>query len=491
MKLNILFAFILTTALLSCKKENPDPVMLIKQENLKQTIEYLTSPELKGRLAGSEELQVASAHMAEKFNKLGLIPKGTKGYFQEFNIEHNKINRCSFSILSERARNSYKLGFDYACRGFSGSGKITAPVVFCGYGQENIEIGYSDYENIDVKGKIVMIFKFNPGWKINKQKWMVNSVRKKVDLAVSKGAKGVLFVSKPNDKFPQPIIGSMAHGKGPHHNSIPQMHIDISLANELLSENNTNLKALQTKIDQKKTSASFTLKTQAHMFVDAEYYPVKKTRNVIAMIEGSDPKQKDEYIVLSAHLDHVGYQGNEVFYPGANDNASGCGAVMEIARVFSESNFKPKRSILFVLFDAEEQWMNGSAHFVKNPTINLKNIVTLYNFDCIAFGDSIMIGGGKSVPGLWKLAQYLDNEHAGLMVKDTWYGGGADAEAFFRKGVPTLYFATTNSYKHLHMPTDTKETLNYNLYEEVVKLGTALTREMAIRQSRPAIIPKD
>lgn len=474
----------------SCSSTNSHPEFDVNKDNLKETVNYLSSPELKGRLAGSEGHALAADYAISKLTSYGISPKGTDGFNQFFDIEYNEINRCNFTILKDDAKNGYKLGTDYICRGFSGSGQVSSKVVFCGYGLNETSIDYNEYKNVDVSGKIVMIFKFNPTWKINNHKWENVSVREKVKIAVQHGAAGVIFVSKPNDKFPQPVIGSLAHGEGVHHTNIPQMQIDLPLANEILSDDGITLKALQTKIDQAKNSQSFELKTAVNMFVDASYEPKKRARNIIAYIEGSDSKLKNQYIAISAHLDHVGSQGNEVYYPGANDDASGSAAILEIARFMKENKLKPKKSILFILFDAEEQGMYGSNFFVENPTVKLEDIVTLINFDCVAYGDSVMIGGGKSVPGMWNLAKNIDKENTNILVKNTWYGGGADAESFFRKNVPTLYFATTNSYRHLHMPSDLPETLNYELFKELVDLGAEVTWHMANAKSRPAIIPK-
>jgi hypothetical protein len=95
----------------------------------------------------------------------------------------------------------------------------------------------------------------------------------------------------------------------------------------------------------------------------------------------------------------------------------------------------------------------------------------MLNFDCVGFGDSLQVYGGKSSPDLWNMAKQADSENDKLLVSETGNGGGADAEPFFQKGIPTLYFVTTNSYKHLHQLTDTPETINQNLLESSTKLG--------------------
>ena len=474
---------------ISCKTEETKISDLIEKEKLKSHVDYLSSKELKGRLSASDEYYIASEYVKSEFQKYGLKAFEETNYFQPFFIEYNQIERANFIVLDSNARNSYKLGYDYVCRGFSGSGKVNAEVVFCGYGLDEEDLNYSDYAGIDIKEKIAMVFKFNPSWKISDKHWTQASIRDKVHNAVKHGAKGIVFVSKPNDRSPQPVIGSVYAGEGIHYENVPQMHISIELANEILAKSNRTLSSLQSEIDATKQSISYNTATKVQMFVDARYQKEKESRNVMAFIEGKDPRLKDEFILLTAHLDHVGNQGNELYYPGANDNASGVAAILEIARVIKENRLRPKKSIAFIVFDGEEQGLKGSKHFVEHPPIELKKINAVFNFDCVGFGDSIMVGGGKSVPGVWNLIKQMDADNDNLMAQNTWYGGGADAEPFFQKGIPTLYFVTTNSYKNLHLPGDNAETLNYELAEALVKLGSKISWQMANVKSKPAIVP--
>ncbi len=110
-------------------------------------------------------------------------------------------------------------------RGFTGSGNLTLPVAFCGYGISRPELGYDDYEKIDVKNKIVMVFKQNPSWKINDESWGQRYPREKSIIAFEHGAKGILFVSRPNDSKPQPLIGSVMHGEGEQSLDFPHLHL--------------------------------------------------------------------------------------------------------------------------------------------------------------------------------------------------------------------------------------------------------------------------
>ena len=191
--------------------------------------------------------------------------------------------------------------------------------------------------------------------------------------------------------------------------------------------------------------------------------------NVVGRIEGADPALRDQFLVIGAHLDHVGSQGG-IYFPGANDNASGAAAVVAIAEAFARGGPPPKRSVLFVLFSSEESGLDGSKRFVEHPPVPLERIVAYFNLDCVGHGDSIQVGSGKTSPKLWQLARDLDARGARLTVEETWGGGGADATPFAEKKIPTLYFASKFSYTHLHLPSDQPATLNPRLYEALARL---------------------
>lgn len=449
-----------------------DGLNSITKNELLQNINFLACPELEGRLSGTAGYDLAADFISDEFFDLKLKPIEGISYYQNFLIECNEIqNPYSFNLIKNGVKvKDYKLGKDFVFRGFTGSGDFTADVVFCGYGISQPEIGYDDYANIDVNGKIVIAFKFNPLWKINNNDWTPATPRFKSKVAYKHGAKGILFVSFPNDENPQKPIGSVMCGEGEQLENFPQLHIDIPVADEFLEGTGYTLKDLQTQIDYTKKPFSLNLKTQGKILVKAKYNQKVKTKNVIGILEGKDPVLKNEYIIIGAHLDHVGQQANEIYFPGANDNASGSAAILEIAEAFVKGKIQNKRSIIFILFAGEESGLVGSQYYTNNPIVPLEKTVAMLNMDCIGIGDSLRVGSGQSFPNLWDLIKEIDKLTYKIVVKNTWKGGGADAQPFFNKNIPTAYFATTNSYEHLHLPTDKPETLNLDLYEKVVKL---------------------
>lgn len=446
----------------------------ISQNNLMKTVTFLSSKELGGRLSGSEGYNKAASYMSNEFLKLGLRPLGDSAYYQKLKVEYNEIySPVKLNLIEDgQLKKEYKLGKDFVCRQLTGSSHVTAPVVFCGYGLSKPEFGYDDYANIDVKGKIVLVFKSNPTWKMNDtSNWGNGYPRFKAKLAKEHGAVGMLIVSLPNDAKPQKTIISVLEGGGEQDENFPQFHIDIPVADEFLDGSGFTLKDLQTRIDNSKQPFAVQTASTIEIEVRAKYTKEQPTMNVVAMLEGLDPIMKNEFLIIGAHLDHVGEQADEIYAPGANDNASGSAAVLEIARAFAKGKIKPKRSIIFVLFASEELGLIGSKYFVDHPPVPLDKITAMINLDCVGYGDSIQVGNGKSSPNLWKIARQQDSLSTKMMVEATWNGGGADAGPFHDRGIPAAYFVTTNSYAHLHYMTDTPETLNKSLFEKITKLA--------------------
>ena len=451
----------------------------INRDDLVKNVRILSSPDFDGRLPGSEGYNKAAQFVADKFFELGLTPSGDNIYFQYLNVEYNKIESPAiFKTIANGDTVNRELGKDFVLRGFSGSGKINLPVVFCGYGISRPDLYYDDYAGINVRNKIVMVFKQNPKWKNDDKDWGTNYPREKSLAAKKLGARGILFVSLPNETKPQPLIASVMHGDGEQPEDFPQLHISLDAANELLKLTGFTISDCQTKIDEKKKPISMNLATRAVVEVKAKYEKFARTMNVVALLEGNDPELKNEFVIVGAHLDHVGSQAGLLF-PGANDNASGSAAVLEIAEAFVKGGVQPKRSVLFVLFASEEQGLYGARHFVENWNKGYDKITAMINLDCVGYGDSVQVGNGKSSPRLWEIADQIDETSFNSMVDRTWSGGGADATPFHEKDIPCLYFVTTNSYDHLHLPTDEVSTLNPALYEKLVRLAHLTILEVA------------
>lgn len=443
------------------------------EKELKTTIDFLCEDELKGRLPGQNGYNKAANYCADKFREFGLLPLSDSGFFQYFYVETNQIlNGSEFYSILDKKKINYKLGRDYIFRGFTGSANFPdKKTVFCGYGISRPDLGYDDYASIDVRDKVVIVFKQQPIWRINDQNWGSGSPREKAALAELNGAVGIIFVSSPNITSPQSAIGSVFHGEGIQNEKFPQLHMELAITPDFFSGTEFTLSELQSIIDSTKKPFSLELPTETGINVATNYLSEARTMNVVGFLEGSDPVLKNEYIVIGAHLDHVGSQGDEVIFRGANDNASGSAAVLEIARILSRRKEELKRTLIFVLFSAEEQGLNGSTFFVENSPVPHEQITAMFNFDCVGHGDSLQVGNGFSCPVLWSIVKNKDKSGRNVVIERTWSGGGADATAFHNVEIPSLYFASSYSYTHLHKLSDTPETINYMLLKSLVDLA--------------------
>jgi hypothetical protein len=454
------------------------------------TVRWLASEERAGRAAGGEGYRSAAAEMAARLAAAGLQPGADDGFLQRFAVEHNEIGRAArFERVG--AGRPYQLGHDYYFRGFSGAGRVTAPLVFVGYGLSAPERGYDDYAGGDVKGKVVLAFKQAPGWTLDEAGWQEQWMpRAKANTAAAHGAVAMILVASPKDRYRR-AIASVLHGPGVQLPGFPQLEVTPAVADELVAGSGHTLDQLQARIDDARRPGSAPLAVQVAIEVEASYQPAAETANVVAVLPGGDPALRDECLVVGAHLDHVGRQG-DVVLPGANDNASGSAVVVAVAEAFAAAGAPPARTVVFVLFSAEEQGLFGSRHYAAHPFCPLERTVAMINVDCVGFGDGIEVGGRETYPELWQLVCARDAAGTPRMVDTSWPGGGADAAAFHEVGVPTAYFATHNAYAHLHVASDTPETLDPDLLESVARLVFLTAHDVAqgrYRREPPAAAP--
>lgn len=441
----------------------------ITRAALASTVEWLAAPALGGRLAGSPGYLTAAKGMADRLRDAGLAPAGSEGFLQPVEVEWNDIRTCALErVDADGTRHPLRLGEDFTCRGLTGSRTVTAPVVFAGYGLSWPERGYDDYAGLDVRGKIVLAFKEAPPFQVDSTGWGPRALpRPRARVAAARGAVGLLLVPRTGQPHPQKPIASMLEGPGPQEPRFPSFQVDQPVAEALLEGSGTTLAALQSLIDSTRAPHSRALGASLRAQVAATYHPHQRSVNVLARLEGADPARRDEVVVIGAHLDHVGTQAGLMF-PGANDNASGAAALLQIARAFARGP-RPARTVVFALFTSEEAGLHGAKAFVAKPPVPLASIVAYLNLDCVGFGDSLQVGGGKTYAKLYALARAADAAESRRLIAATWPGGGADAQPFHEAGIPTAYFASWFSYTHLHLPSDTPETLNGELHEAIAR----------------------
>ena len=455
---------------------------------------HLASDELKGRETFSQGQFSAAYYIAGEFQKYGLKHiSESENYFQRFEMEYVEVRIPNCLEINGR---SYDEGIDFSVAAI-GENMLKREVVFVGYGISTKE--YDSYADVDVKDKIVMFFE----GKIQKRgaKWGMAPLHElRVVYAINRGAAGILFVrgtSPKNHKRPVPSrwpfdriqqISSRAQkwGLGTWSNElwekwfrVPLIYITLEVANDILSETGKTVAQLKDEIDKKKRPDSFPLGVTARLHTHISHGP-RQTMNVIGGIEGADPELKDEYIIIGAHYDHIGMTDDASgVYNGADDNASGTAALLEIAQAFSEHDIEPKRSILFIAFTGEEMGCLGSHHYINNPLVPISKTVAMFNLDMIGRNDPDEIGilfGNKNLSHISHKVNREVDIHLKTLDKD--YFSSSDHFPFHDEGVPIVFYYDGGG-RFAHKTTDTWDKLLPGKMEKVARLCFLTVHEVA------------
>ena len=446
----------------SFNKENPD----ITTDELFQHISYLASDSLKGRLPGTEEDRLAALYIADEFSKAGLQLMADEG-LQAFEV---------ITDLETGATNYLRVGEtdaglsdDFAPFPFTSNKEISAEVVFAGYGFEidKEEVQWNDYAGLDVTDKWVMVLRGSAEFDSTVSVFHAyENERDKAMLAGDKGAAGILFISGPN--FDQEdILIDLENREGKL--SIPAIHISRKTADLILSAAATSTKIMENKLNAARKPSSFEIDVKVS--AGAEVQPTTATTyNVIAYLEGSNADSGDNHIVIGAHYDHLGMGGigsnsrkpdTIAAHNGADDNASGVAALVEIAEALALGAEPSANSYLFIAFGAEEMGLLGSKHYVNNPVLPLDEIRVMINLDMVGRlrNQQLQVGGVGTARESEEIVTRLI-QHDSLVLSTTMEGFGAsDHSSFYDKDIPVL-FLTTGAHLDYHTPEDDIEHIN-------------------------------
>jgi hypothetical protein len=274
---------------------------------------------------------------------------------------------------------------------------------------------------------------------------------------------------------------------------IPCMHIKRSVADSILKSAGTTVKEIQEKSRSDQKPGSFSIPGVVVSLSSDVQKERSQTKNVLGMIEGSDPKLKDEYLVIGAHYDHLGLGGAGSLVPdtvavhhGADDNASGTAGVLELAQAFSSRESKPKRSILFMSIGAEEEGDLGSDYFVKHPLVPLQKIVGMVNLDEVGREkDSTLIVYGTGTSPLWDtlLTKFNAPKHFNLKLNPEGFGP-SDHASFYAKDIPVLFFFT-GAHPDYHKPSDTWDKINVDGEQAILEYVEKIALEIADHGEKP------
>jgi len=362
---------------------------------------------------------------------------------------------------------------------------VKSSLVFAGYGITAPEYGYDDYKGIDVRGKIVLVMKHEPGEKdaISRFEGVKETKHSfldtKVENAIRHGATGLLMVTDPLNHM---LLSPQGYPWPGLSKFLPQDNLPVEILTEearipvaqvgesvikFLFGSIDSLKQIQTRMDKSYTPSSFLIR-QADCELKTKL-AIKNlaAKNVVGILEGKDPELKKEFVCIGGHYDHVGFmknhkEGEDFIFNGADDNASGTAGVMAIARAFASMKKRPERSILFILFAGEEKGLYGSKYYCENPLVPLDKTVVMLNLDMISRNgkDTLQLDGLKQNPDLsvilLKEAEKLKLRN--IRGKEDLFQR-SDHYNFFRKGISGLNI-TSGLHKDYHTVRDNPDSID-------------------------------
>ncbi|HNP35450.1 MAG TPA: M28 family metallopeptidase [Woeseiaceae bacterium] len=443
------------------------PVASISAERIRAHLEYLADDEREGRLTGEPGYLAAADYVAAQFEQYGLEPGGEdEGWFQQVPLQSYLIDSDSTSMIAHRDgedrqlvyRDDYSMGGD-PVRSETG---VRAEVVYAGYGVHAPEFGYSDYEDVDVEGKIIAIFGRAPAVLSHNERAYYSSSRTKYQEAVKRGAVGIISLrTRYNEEmFPWERVKEMT-GKKPgmswvtlsdtpegYHPEIKgAVYLSAAAAAELFAGTPISFEEALDAAEEGKV-ASVPLGVEVTLSRRTQHERISSP-NVIGIVRGSDPELASEYIVYSGHLDGLGrgeaVDGDDI-YNGAYDNAIGVSLLLESARIMAAS--PPKRSVIFIAVTGEEKGLLGSDYFAHYPTVPIESIVANVNLDMTLFlfpvADVIAFGAEHS--SLEPIVQEALAAEGFELTPDPMPQEvvfiRSDQYSFVRQGVPATFLVT-------------------------------------------------
>ncbi len=512
----------------------------IRKEDLKADLFFLAGDGMQGRLTNTPTNSLAAEFIKSRYERMGLKPAGSAGsYFQPYLLmtatlgDQNLLELTGAPNLNQRLRP----GQDYYPLIFSASGRATGDLVFAGFGIHAPELGHNDYGGTEVSGKVVMALEHEPREQDPSSPFdglvtsEASSTLRKTFAAQERGAAGILFVRDAHNHSGPENFEASARGYWPPQPprvdrfmlsswvekiQIPAAHISQSLASILLRSSQRKLEDLCKTAETDGGITPFVIpgpKIELETSVQRHVVP---DRNVVGLIEGSDPRLKDEVVIVCAHYDHDGTDGNRV-YNGADDDGSGTVGLIEIAEAYAHaarSGVRPRRSVLFAAWNSEERGLLGAWAYTETPLLPLDKTVVVLNMDMIGRNEEVPVGGGPRFRGL-DLQTAESNNNAiniigttrsadlrseveranreiGLVLKMRYDNNlsnlmrRSDHWPFLQRGVPALWFHT-GLHPDYHTFYDRPEKINYEKMEKVARLVYQMSWNLANQDQRPKL----
>jgi hypothetical protein len=464
----------------------------IDSVKLSNYLHVLASDSLEGRETGYKGQQLAANFIASSFASFGIPPLKSGSYFQEYPLE--VMHPEGAEIRVEKKKFKFKKDF-YYLPGLQDTIIDTDSIVFLGYGIDSKN--YSDYnQNLNLKNKILIFLTGEPmdkaGHSLVTQsetlsEWSLNW-KKKISYAKSFHPAAILIVVnslKSNVRQDKIKIDALTVKSNRYSENIPCLYVSEKLVNRLLKPSSRNVKNLKGKIQVEGHSLTFSFLKNSTIKIVRNTNKLLSS-NVLGYIEGGS--LKEELIILSAHMDHLGKQGDIIYY-GADDNASGTSALLEMARVFNDAKKEghgPLRSVLILAFSGEEKGLLGSRYYVENPVFSLTKTMADLNIDMMGRRDEkysnqanyiYLIGSDKLSKNLYAINEEQNSKFT-HMTLDYSYNLASDPNRFFYRSdqynfavhnIPVLFYFN-GIHKDYHKSTDTADKIDYTLLRKRTQL---------------------
>lgn len=468
----------------------------ITDQEIKSHINYLASAELKGRDSGSEEIFEAAEYIADEFAEYGLKPAFDGDYFQEFSfIKSIELTDDNSLIFTENENQiTPKLWEEYVTVPFSGNANIDAKLVFTGFGISATDLNYDDYEGVDVRDKIVIVFRNTPEPNVPHSEFdKYSPLRKKASVARDKGAAAIIFINPYDENKISDDLVEFNFDRGGSVTGFSVISIKRNFIESILKDDGINLKDIYDYILKSKKPSSFELKNVSAK-ISTEVKEVEATSwNVGGFLEGNDPSLKNEWLIIGAHFDHLGmggegslYRGKEPqIHNGADDNASGTTGVLELAEKFASVKDQLKRNIAFFTFSGEELGLLGSDYLVNHLPFPIENAITMINMDMIGrLKDSSLIVYGTGTSSNWKELLNQDNIYGFKLTFNDEGFGPSDHSSFYGKKIPVLFFFT-GTHEDYHKPSDDVDKINVDGEREILEYVYNVAMDIDNNSERP------
>ncbi len=454
-------------ALGSCASAPPttldESLELVRERALRNHVRWLAHDDRAGRMPGEPGYDASARYVAEQFAQMGLEPAGTDGWYQQVPLRTYKAIGDTAEFVIHAADGdlefAYRDDFAAAPDPVDPSTRVRAEVVYVGYGIHAPELGYSDYEGIDVRGKIIAGFSGAPEhFEGVERAYYSSSTNKRIE-AVARGAIGTITLRSrkaeqrsPWDEMKQRIgmRASMTwvNDAGDAARHFPALRGSVSLspktARKLLADAPLSYEDTLTAMEAG-VPRSAALGIEVTIARESEH-SLLSSPNVVGLVRGTDPELADEFVVYTAHLDHMGIRevdGIKNVYNGAYDNAVGVALMLETARIFAA--LPPRRSVLFVALTGEEHGLIGSDYFVNNPIVPVGTMVANINLDMPLFlyPVAVLVAFGSDGSTLQPLAVDAAGAEGFVFSPDPLPEETrfvrSDHYSFVRAGIPAIY----------------------------------------------------